>query len=145
MAQNKKKKTKSKAKTKTKTKPKSKPKPKAKGKFKAKPEVRMRAVPSLKASLAKFMPLDDRLVVGVEHFEKTAGGLFIPATVTDQPQRGKVVAVGRGHRSKKGKIRPMDVKVGDEILFAPYSGTKLEIQGQNLLILREEDVLGVVS
>ncbi|KYG67456.1 hypothetical protein AZI86_03635 [Bdellovibrio bacteriovorus] len=77
----------------------------------------------------------------------TAGGLYIPDTVADVSGnlQGHVVAVGRGHLGKKGHVRPMDVKVGDKIVFSEFAGTKITIQNQNLIILREGDVLGVVS
>lgn len=95
---------------------------------------------------AFLSPLDDRLVVLPEEAPtKTAGGLIIPGGASDRPARGEVVAKGPGRRSKKGKLRPLDVKVGDQVLFAEYSGTKLTFEGKDVLILREEDVLGIVT
>ncbi len=91
-------------------------------------------------------PLDDRVLIRVaEPMTKTAGGIFIPTTATDQPDRGQVVAKGRGRRNKKGVIRPLDVNVGDTVLFPKYSGTKITFGNEDYLILREEDILGVVT
>lgn len=93
-------------------------------------------------------PLDDRLVVktsGVE--KKTPGGLFIPDTVTESSAnlQGIVAAVGRGHLSKKGKLRSMDVKPGDQVMFSPYAGSKVQFNGEDFVILRETDILGVIQ
>lgn len=90
-------------------------------------------------------PLDDRVLVEVETMTKTAGGLFIPATVSDRPQQGKVVAVGRGHRNKKGRVRPMDVSLGDTVMFAAFSGTEMKLENSEILILRESDILGIID
>jgi chaperonin GroES len=90
-------------------------------------------------------PLDDRLVIEIEQLEKTAGGLFIPATASERPQRGKVLAVGRGKRDKKGRVRPMDVRLGDEVLFANFAGTPITISGHDVVIMRESDLLGVID
>jgi len=102
-----------------------------------------------KVDLSGFVtPLDDRLMVQLTGAEKmTAGGLYIPDTVADVSGnlQGMVVSVGRGHRNKKGHVRPMDLRVGDKVLFSEYAGTKLKIQNQDVLILRESDVLGVVG
>lgn len=102
-----------------------------------------------KVDLSNFVtPLDDRLMVQLTGAEKmTAGGLYIPDTVADVSGnlQGFVVSVGRGHRNRKGQVRPMDLKVGDKVLFSEYAGTKLKIQDQDVLILRESDVLGVVG
>jgi chaperonin GroES len=93
-----------------------------------------------------FSPLDDRVLVLPEgKSDRTAGGLFIPETVQDRPLRGKVVAVGHGRRGKKGDIKPLDVKLGDEVLYGPYTGVNLELRGQDVLILREEEILAVVN
>ncbi len=75
--------------------------------------------------------------------EKTAGGLFIPGTVSERPQKGEVLASGRGRRNKKGQVRPLDVKVGDTVLFPKFAGTTIEVSGEELLILREDEVLGI--
>ena len=95
---------------------------------------------------AIFVPLDDRILVRAETAsDKTPGGLFIPMSAEERPNRGAVLSVGRGHRDKKGRIRPLDVKVGDSVLYSAYAGTKTMISGEEFLILREADVLGVVS
>jgi chaperonin GroES len=102
-----------------------------------------------KADFSGFVtPLDDRVMVKLAEAERmTAGGLYIPDTVADVSGnlQGIVVSVGRGHRNDKGHVRPMDLKVGDKVLFSEYAGTKLKLQDQDVLILRESDVLGVVS
>ncbi|HEY8272210.1 MAG TPA: co-chaperone GroES [Pseudobdellovibrionaceae bacterium] len=93
-------------------------------------------------------PLDDRVLVQlVEKETMTAGGLYIPDTVSDVSGNleGFVISVGRGHRNKKGYVRPMDLKVGDKVLFSEYAGSKIKIQDQDLLIVREIDVLGVIA
>ncbi len=93
-----------------------------------------------------FTPLDDRIVVAVEEqSEKTAGGIIIPGNVNARPNRGTVLAKGRGRRGKKGVIRPLDVNVGDHVLFPEFAGTKIQIDGAEFLILREEDLLGVAT
>ena len=100
-----------------------------------------------KIDLTKFLtPLDDRLIVQLtERAKKTAGGLFIPDTVASVSGNleGHVIATGRGHRDKKGRIRPLDVTVGDRILFPQYAGSKIDIQGADVVILRESDVMGL--
>lgn len=98
--------------------------------------------------LSKMKPLDDRIVVRLtEMNRKTPGGLFIPDTVSDVSGNleGQIVACGTGHRNKKGKLRPMDVKIGDRVLFSEYAGTKVQIENQDFIILRESDVTGVMS
>ncbi len=101
------------------------------------------------ASLQNFMtPLDDRILVRLAEAEKmTAGGLYIPPTVSNVTGNleGQIVSVGRGHLNKKGHIRPLDVKLGDKIVFAEYAGSKIQIQNEELIILRESDVMGVVA
>lgn len=93
-----------------------------------------------------FSPLDDRILVEVDLFtNRTPGGLYIPDTVEDKPQGGVVVAVGRGHRDNKGRVRPLDVKIGDKVLFPKFSGTTLEFGGMSVLVLREGDLLGVTN
>lgn len=92
-----------------------------------------------------FSPLRDNIFILREGFtEKTAGGLYIPATAADRPAKGKVIAVGRGSHSKKGKFKPLDVSVGNEVLFSHYAGTNVVIAGTELLILKEADILGVL-
>jgi chaperonin GroES len=90
-------------------------------------------------------PLDDRLVVEIETITQTAGGLYIPQTASERPQRGKVLAVGRGHLDKSGRVRPMDVRLGDDVLFTAYSGTPMKLEGREVVILREADLLGVID
>lgn len=143
-------KSKKKAVAKIKTKPAKKPVKKLKA---AKPAPAKAAAPKAGPKLtahsfsAKMLtPLDDRIVVRTAMAEeKTAGGLYIPGNVATQPDRGEVMAKGPGRRSKKGRVRPLDVEVGDMILFPQYTGTKITIGAEDFLIMREEDVLGVVE
>ncbi|MCI4589105.1 co-chaperone GroES [Sphingobium sp. BYY-5] len=94
----------------------------------------------------KFRPLHDRVLVRrVEAEEKTAGGIIIPDTAKEKPQQGEVIAAGDGTRSEDGKLVPLDVKAGDRILFGKWSGTEVTIDGQELLIMKESDILGIVS
>lgn len=90
-------------------------------------------------------PLDDRILVQVEVMTKTAGGLFIPSSANERPNQGKVIAVGRGHQNKKGRVRPMDVSLGDTVLFAPVAGVDMTLMDQEVLILRESDILGILE
>ncbi len=93
-----------------------------------------------------FRPLHDRVLVRrVTAEEKSAGGIIIPDTAKEKPQEGKVLAVGNGKVMEDGKVRPMDIKAGDRILFSKYAGTEVKIDGEEHLILREEDVLGVIE
>ena len=93
-----------------------------------------------------FRPLHDRVLVRrVEAEEKTAGGIIIPETAKEKPQEGEVVAVGTGAKGDDGKITPLDVKAGDKILFGKWSGTEVKLDGEDLLIMKESDVLGVVG
>ena len=93
-----------------------------------------------------FRPLGDRVLVKrVEEEQKTKGGIIIPDTAKEKPQEGEVVAVGPGARDDAGKIQPLDVKAGDRILFGKWSGTEVKIDGKDLLIMKESDVLGVVE
>ena len=93
-----------------------------------------------------FRPLHDRVVVKrLEGEEKTKGGIIIPDAVKDKPQEGKIIAVGPGGRDETGKLIPLDVKAGDSILFGKWSGTEVKIDGDDLLIMKESDVLGVVA
>jgi len=94
----------------------------------------------------KFRPLHDRVVVRrVESEEKTAGGIIIPDTAKEKPQEGEIIAVGPGGRDESGKLVPLDVKVGDRILFGKWSGTEVKIDGEDLLIMKESDVMGVLE
>jgi chaperonin GroES len=93
-----------------------------------------------------FRPLHDRVLVErVEAEEKTAGGIIIPDTAKEKPQEGKVVAVGTGTKSEDGKVTPLDVKAGDTILFGKWSGTEVKVDGKDLLIMKESDILGIVG
>jgi chaperonin GroES len=93
-----------------------------------------------------FRPLHDRVVVKrLEGEEKTKGGIIIPDTVKEKPQEGKIIAVGPGGRDEAGKLTPLDVKAGDRILFGKWSGTEVKIDGDDLLIMKESDILGVVD
>ena len=94
----------------------------------------------------KIRPLQDRLIIKrVAEENKTKGGIIIPDTAKEKPLEGKVVAVGNGKVQEDGKIRPLDIKAGDRILFSKYAGTEIKIEGEEHLILREEDVLGVIE
>jgi chaperonin GroES len=91
-------------------------------------------------------PLQDRILVKrVEEETKTAGGLFIPETAKEKPQRGEIVAVGKGKKTEDGKVLPLDVKVGDKVLFGKYAGTEIKVDGNDYLIMREDDILAVVE
>ncbi len=93
-----------------------------------------------------FRPLHDRVVVKrIEAEQKTAGGIIIPDTAKEKPQEGEVVAVGPGARDESGKLVPLDVKAGDRVLFGKWSGTEVKIDGQDLLIMKENDILGVIE
>ena len=93
-----------------------------------------------------FRPLHDRVLVRrIDADEKTAGGIIIPDTAKEKPQRGEIIAGGAGTRTKDGKLVPLDVKVGDEVLFGKWSGTEVKIDGEDLLIMKESDILGVVE
>lgn len=95
--------------------------------------------------MKKIRPLQDRLLVKrLEEPDKTSGGLFIPDTAKEKPQQGKVMAVGKGKVRDDGAINPLDVKEGDKILFGKYSGTEIKLDGDEFLIMREDDVLCVV-
>ena len=94
----------------------------------------------------KIRPLQDRVIVKrIEEEEKTKGGLIIPDTAKEKPQEGKVVAAGKGKLNEDGKIMPLDVKVNDRVLFGKYSGTEINIEGEEHLIMREEDILGIIE
>ena len=94
----------------------------------------------------KFRPLHDRVVVRrVESEERTAGGIIIPDTAKEKPQEGEIIAVGPGGRDESGKLIPIDVQVGDRVLFGKWSGTEVKIDGQELLIMKESDIMGVLT
>ncbi|MDX8455249.1 co-chaperone GroES [Mesorhizobium sp. VK9D] len=94
----------------------------------------------------KFRPLHDRVLVRrIEAEEKTAGGIIIPDTAKEKPQEGEVIAVGAGARDESGKLVPLDVNVDDRILFGKWSGTEIKLDGEDLLIMKESDILGVIE
>jgi chaperonin GroES len=100
----------------------------------------------LKENDMAFRPLHDRILVRrIEADEKTAGGIIIPDTAKEKPQEGEVIAVGLGARDESGKLVELDVKVGDRILFGKWSGTEIKLDGEDLLIMKESDVMGVVE
>ena len=94
----------------------------------------------------KFRPLHDRVLVeSLDSEEKTSGGIIIPDTAKEKPQEGKVVAVGPGSKTEDGKITPMDVKVGDHVLFGKWSGTEGKVDGKEYSIMKESDIMGVIA
>jgi chaperonin GroES len=94
----------------------------------------------------KFRPLHDRVLVRrIEAEEKTAGGIIIPDTAKEKPMEGEVIAVGPGARNEKGELFPLDVKAGDRILFGKWSGSEVRMDGQDLLIMKESDIMGIVD
>ena len=93
-----------------------------------------------------FRPLHDRVLVRrIEADEKTAGGIIIPDTAMEKPQEGEIVAAGVGAKAEDGKVTPLDVKAGDRILFGKWSGTEVKIDGEDLLIMKESDILGIIG
>ena len=93
-----------------------------------------------------FRPLHDRVLVRrVEAEEKTAGGIIIPDSAKEKPAEGEVVAVGAGNKAEDGKVTPLDVKVGDKVLFGKWSGTEVKLNGEDLLIMKESDILGIIG
>ena len=94
----------------------------------------------------KFRPLHDRVVVKrVDSETKSAGGIIIPDTAAEKPQQGEIIAVGPGARDESGKIVPLDVKKGDKVLFGKWSGTEVKLNGEDLLIMKESDIMGVIG
>lgn len=94
----------------------------------------------------KLRPLQDRIIVKrLEEETVTAGGILIPDTAKEKPQRGEIIAVGKGKVTEDGKVLPVDVKAGDKVLFGKYAGTEIKIEGQDYLIMREDDILGVIE
>ncbi len=94
----------------------------------------------------KVRPLHDRVLVRrLEQEEKTAGGIIIPDTAKEKPMQGEILAVGSGHRNDEGKVTPLDVKVGDTVLFTKWAGTEVKIDGEELMIMKESDILAVVE
>ena len=95
---------------------------------------------------SKFRPLHDRVVVRrVESEEKTKGGIIIPDTAKEKPQEGEIIAVGSGARDEAGKLVPLDVKAGERILFGKWSGTEVKLNGEDLLIMKESDIMGIIG
>ena len=94
----------------------------------------------------KFRPLQDRVLIRrIEEEEKTAGGIIIPDTAKEKPMEGEVIAAGPGTRDDDGKLRPLDVKVGDRVLFGKWSGTEIKIDGEDFVVMKESDIMGVVE
>lgn len=94
----------------------------------------------------KIRPLQDRIIVKrIAEEEKTKGGIIIPDTAKEKPQEGKVISVGKGKVNEDGKVTPLDVRAGDRVLFGKYSGTEIKIDGEEHLIMREDDILGVIE
>ena len=94
----------------------------------------------------KFRPLHDRVVVRrLDAEEKTIGGIIIPDTAKEKPMEGEVIAVGPGSRDEKGAIRPLDVKAGDRVLFGKWSGTEVKLDGEDLIIMKESDIMGIID
>jgi chaperonin GroES len=105
-----------------------------------------RALSPIKENNMAFRPLHDRVVLRrLEGEEKTKGGILIPDTAKEKPQEGEIVAVGPGARDEAGNLVPLDVKAGDRVLFGKWSGTEVKIDGQDLLIMKESDILGVIG
>jgi chaperonin GroES len=151
------------ARSKSKTGSRSSKKAKAKASSKAKSAAKAKPVPKVKpktttrsatvthadavmATATAFQPIEDRVLIAVEEAsETTAGGIIIPGNVESRPHRGTVLAKGPGRRGKKSQIRPLDVNVGDHVLFPEHAGSKIQIAGDDFLILREEELLGIVT
>jgi chaperonin GroES len=94
----------------------------------------------------KIRPLQDRIIVQrIEEEERTAGGIIIPDTAKEKPQIGKVIAAGNGRKTEDGKVIPMDVKKGDKVLFSKYAGSEVKLDGEEFLIMKEDDILGIVE
>ena len=94
----------------------------------------------------KIRPLHDRVIVKrIEEERKSAGGIVIPDTAAEKPDQGEIIAVGKGKKDDSGKLIPLDVKVGDKVLFGKYSGTEVKVDGEDVLVMREEDVMAVIE
>ncbi|RMG91004.1 MAG: co-chaperone GroES [Candidatus Dadabacteria bacterium] len=94
----------------------------------------------------KLRPLQDRVIVKrLEEEEKTASGIIIPDTAKEKPQRGEIIAAGPGKKNEDGKVQPLDVKPGDKVLFSKYAGTEIKVEGEELLIMREDDIMAVIE
>lgn len=96
--------------------------------------------------MTKFRPLHDRVVLRrLEQDEKTAGGIIIPDTAKEKPMEGQIVAVGTGHINDNGEVRPLDVKAGDRVIFSKWSGTEVSVDGEELLVMKESDIIGILA
>ena len=94
----------------------------------------------------KIRPLQDRVIVKrLEEEQKTAGGIIIPDTAKEKPQKGEIISAGPGKKGDDGKLVPLDVKAGDKVLFSKYAGTEIKVEGEELLIMREDDIMGVIE
>ena len=94
----------------------------------------------------KIRPLQDRVLVKrIEEEEKTNGGIIIPDTAKEKPQMGEIIAAGKGKKTEEGKVIPLDVKKGDKVLFSKYAGNEVKVEGEELLIMREDDILGIIE
>lgn len=94
----------------------------------------------------KIRPLQDRVIVKrLEEEQKTAGGIIIPDTAKEKPQKGEIIAVGPGKKNEDGKVQPLDIKKGNKVLFSKYAGTEIKVEGEELLIMREDDIMGVIE
>ena len=94
----------------------------------------------------KIRPLQDRVLVKrIEEEEKTKGGIIIPDTAKEKPQMGEIIAAGKGKKTEEGKVIPLDVKKGDKVLFSKYDGNEVKVEGEELLIMREDDILGIIE
>jgi chaperonin GroES len=109
-------------------------------------QLKTEMVQKLRRTAMKFRPLHDRVVVKrIDAEQKTAGGIIIPDSAQEKPSQGEVIAVGPGGRDENGKLTPIDVKVGDVVLFGKWSGTEVKIDGEDLLIMKESDIMGVLE
>lgn len=96
--------------------------------------------------MSKFRPLHDRVLVRrIEADSKTVGGIIIPDTAKEKPSRGEIVSVGSGHVNDNGEVRPLDVKAGDTVLFSKWAGTEVEIDGEELMVMKESDIIGIIA
>ncbi|XVN40911.1 MAG: co-chaperone GroES [Rickettsia endosymbiont of Argas persicus] len=93
-----------------------------------------------------FKPLHDRIAIKpIEHEEKTKGGIIIPDTAKEKPMQGEVVAVGKGVRNEKGEVHPLELKVGDKVLYGKWAGTEIKVDGKDLIVMKESDVFGIIN
>jgi chaperonin GroES len=98
------------------------------------------------AKTTKFRPLHDRVLVRrLEQAEKTKGGIIIPDTAQEKPMEGEIVAVGKGHINDNGEVRPLDVKAGDRVIFSKWAGTEVTVDGEDLIVMKESDIIGVIA